>query len=431
MHPKLTAVFLLAFLVFISVRPTSAVPRKVVGLDVTYRTMGGQREYRVKDIQLDSFRMLFELERSLDDGGYEVRRLNGLTPSSLLDVDAVVLGKLRDPSWQYTADEIKAIGEWFNQGGKLLWVGSDSDYVEPYYVAAQGDFKQREPNKVLEAVRSPLRLEFSSVEDVVGAGALGAPIRVCAMDTLDGVNAAGYAGVITKGTSRVLFDGPSVIIGFKTGRYVSIEEVLDENIFWLYRTSAQATIVDHDATRPMVLRVGQKGRFVLAAAQAVKVGDKFSKIVVTGESILGDRNISSANYGDLKLSGPVFVRNALAWGLQKEPTETLATTTATTSSAGEAATTATGSVAFPLTGMILAILVIASLTYVRKLKQTVKLDQTMISKAELPPGRELYEEYLRRLEELKARKRIPEHIYVRLKEEYEKRLESRTLPRPQ
>jgi len=205
MHPKFTAVFLLVFLMFISVRPTGAVPRKVVGLDVTYRTMGGQGEYRAKDIQLDSFRMLIELERSLNDWGYEVRRLNGLTPSSLLNVDSVVLGKLRDPSWEYAADEVKAIGEWFNRGGKLIWIGSDNDYVEPYYVAAQGDFKQREPNRVLEAVRSSLRLEFCSVEDVVGVGGLSAPFRVVAMDTLDGVNAAGYAGGLQKVPQECFF----------------------------------------------------------------------------------------------------------------------------------------------------------------------------------------------------------------------------------
>ena len=84
---------------------------------------------------------------------------------------------------------------WINSRSKI---GSDNDYGEPYYVAAQGDFKQREPNRVLEAVRSSLRLEFCSVEDVVGVGGLSAPFRVVAMDTLDEVNAAGYAGGTTK-----------------------------------------------------------------------------------------------------------------------------------------------------------------------------------------------------------------------------------------
>jgi len=431
-YSKLATTCLLMFLVLINFGPTNAMPRKVVGLDVTYRTIDGQKGYRVKDIELDSFRMLVELERSLESWGCEVRRLNGLTRNSLLGVDAVVLGKLRDPSWRYEPAEIEAIGEWFRQGGKFLWAGGDGDHVEPYYIAAQGDFKQREPNKVLEAVSSSLRLEFCSVEDAVGAGAIDKPDRVCAMDTLDGVNAAGYASLITRGASKVLFHGPTAIIGFRAGKYVSIEEVLDQSTLWLYRTSPQATIVDHDAFPPVVLRVRQSGRFVLGAAQVVRVGDGFSKVIVTGESILGDYSIFSAGYRDVALSGPIFVRNAFAWGLEAEHhavSRTISTTTEISPSTIETAVTMLGPVALPLAGMT-AILVIGLLIYVGKKgkvarpehKETLKDEAPSMTILGPPSSRsELYKKYLERLEELKVKKKISEQVYAKLREEYQKR----------
>jgi hypothetical protein len=60
--------------------------------------------------------------------------------------------------------------------------------------------------------------------------------------------------------------------------------------------------------------------------------------------------------------------------------------------------------------------------YARRLRREAKPDKITIAKAELPHGGKRYGEYLKRLEELKARKRIPERIYVRLKEEYERRI---------
>ena len=422
------------FLALISAASTRAAPRRVVGLDVTYRTVGRQAEYRVKDIELDSFRMLVELERALESWGYEVKRLRSLTLGNLLEVDAVVLAKLRDPSWRYGTDEVKAIGDWFSRGGKFLWIGSDSDYVEPYYVAAQGDFKQREPNRVLEVIGSSLRLEFCSVEDVVGAGALGVASRVCAMDTLGGVNAVGHAGIMTRGASKVLFHGPTVLMGFRTGKYVPIEDVFDENTFWLYRTSAEARIVDHDMTRPMAYRVGQKGRFVLAAAQAIRMGDKLSKVIVTGESILGDYNIFSASFGDLALSGPVFVKSAFDWGL----TDRTQTTAMTAASAPATETVVTAGVLAslgPITitvATISAIVVVVGLSiWVGKRRQGIRLEQAKSVKSEGPPPAvfqrppsqsERYEEFLKRLDELKMKGRISERVYARLKDDFEKRL---------
>jgi len=319
---KRAVIFLLAMsllLPMLGMMPVHS-QKKVVALDGTFRTLpDGTKLYRVKDVYTTGFaELLRDLKGNLTAWGYEVREINGLTSENLRGADALVVAKLYDPSVNYTSAEISAVAAWFKTGGKFLYAGSDSDFVEPYYAAKVGNFKQDQPNQILAAVGSSLRIEFVSVEDAVGFGGIGAPYRVFANETAGGVNREAWAGTITKGLSRVLFHGPAIVIGFKEGKHVPIDQVLDENTMWLFRTTEKGAIVHNTPTPTKVVAPGQRGRFVLAAAQKVRVDGPYSKVVAAGESIMGDRNSCTAVERGVTLQGMQYVKNVLEWGLTVE-----------------------------------------------------------------------------------------------------------------
>lgn len=319
---KKVAILFLATLLtlsIIAVVPVNA-QKKVVGIDGTFKTLpDGKKMYRVKDMYTTGFDILLtDLKSNLTAWGYEAREVNGLTSDNLKGVDALILGKLYDPSMNFTQSEISAVAAWFKSGGKFLYIGSDSDFVEANYEAKVGNFKQDQPNQVLETIGSSLRIEFASVEDAVGFGSAGAPYRVFANVTSGGVNRDSWAGTITKDTSRVEFHGPTVLVGFKAGKYVPIDQVLDENTMWLYRTTEKGSIVHNTPTPTKVVTPGQRGVFVLAAAQRIRVDGTYSKVIAAGESVIGDRSTMTNLERGVTLQGPKYIQNALAWGLTVE-----------------------------------------------------------------------------------------------------------------
>jgi hypothetical protein len=322
------ALFLTLSLTFtlVALIPVHAQAKKVVGLDLTYREEKGQKVYRVKDVYLKGFEMLLpELEGNLTAGGYQVKEINGFTSANLQGVDALVLSKILDQSFNYTSDEISAIVSWFNTGGKFLVIGSDSDFVESYMTVSTGGFKADQPNKVLAAIGSALRIEYGSVED--SASNAGAAYRVVADASKGGANSEGAAGTITNTAPRMMFHGPTIVVGFKDGKFVPFDQVQDDdNVFWLYRTTESGAIVHSVAYSLQTVSAGQKGRFVLAAAQRINVagplGGQYSKVLAQGESWMGDRATITNLYSGVTLFGPTYILNALAWGTTVEQVPT-------------------------------------------------------------------------------------------------------------
>jgi hypothetical protein len=158
----------------------------------------------------------------------------------------------------------------------------------------------------------------------------GAAYRVVANRTVGGINDAGKAAEITKGVDTVLFHGPTGIAGYKDGKFVNVEDVIDgENIFWLCRTGPKGTVVSHDGVAPEAYNIGYTGRLYLAVAEEIPVASDlftivYSKVVATGESIIGDRNIINSEYHGVKLQGPTFIVNVFEWGteIRAEPNMT-------------------------------------------------------------------------------------------------------------
>lgn len=295
----------LVLILGLSVFPISAQKKIVVGLDVA--------PGRVKDLDAEiGQKYLKKLEDYLASWGYEVKELTQLTPETLNGVDVLIIGKMKDYNSKFSPSEIQAIANWFKQGGKLLWVGSDSDYVEPYLKPEDVSFKAEQPNRILAAIGSSIRVEYASLEDPESNA--GAAYRVVSGK----VNREGWAAEITKGTSKVLFHGPTLLAGYKDGKFVPFDQVISDTCTWLYRSTDKGTVVSHDGVDPKAYKVGQVGSFVVAAAEKIPEGSTYSKVIVTGESLLGDRTIIAEEYHGVKLQGPTFVKNALAWGTTVE-----------------------------------------------------------------------------------------------------------------
>ncbi len=313
-HILILLIFSMLSVAMLSV-PVAYSQAKVVAIDLT--------PGRVKDIESEfSQKLLGWLEGNLTAQGYTVKELTEVTSASLKGVDALVIGKLKDEKGAFSSAEVEAIRNWFKEGGKFLWIGADSDYVEPYLNPEDTSFKAGEPNKILEAIGSHLRLEYGSLEDPNPEANAGAAYRVVSFEA----NTAGLAGKITANAPKVLFHGPTFVVGFKQGKYVPFSEVASENVVWLYRSSSDGTVVSHDGVDPKAVSVGQTGKFVEAAAETIKTNGKFSKVLVTGESLTGDRNVFNTEYHGVKLQGPTFVLQAFAWGTTVEEAPTPVTT---------------------------------------------------------------------------------------------------------
>ncbi len=310
---RLAYAFLLVLLLspfFVAAFPAQAQGKKV-GIDLT--------PGRVKDIDNEwSQKLLHSLEGNLTQAGYEVVELTEITPATLADLDALIIGKMYNEQSGFSQAEVQAIAEWFKQGGKFLWMGADSDYTEPYLNPEDTSFKAKEPNKILEAIGSSLRIDYMSVEDPDNNA--GASYRVVANRSAGGINSDGKAASLTAGVDRILFHGPTGIVGFKDGKFVPTEEVFSNDVFWVARTGEKGTVVSNDGVDPQAYDVGYVGRLYLAVAEEIPVSSdlftvKYSKVIVTGESLTGDRNIFNSEYHGITLQGPKFTMNVFAWGM--------------------------------------------------------------------------------------------------------------------
>jgi hypothetical protein len=104
------------------------------------------------------------------------------------------------------------------------------------------------------------------------------------------------------------------VVAYDGEDYVEVQEIEDDNLRCLIETSEDGVIVDHDQFDPLAVVNDQEGSFCLAAAEIVDTGPGFSKVLVAGESLLGDRNTFNTEYSGVELQGPTFVMNAIDWG---------------------------------------------------------------------------------------------------------------------
>jgi LPXTG-motif cell wall-anchored protein len=331
---KILAVVLLAMFVtpfVVPITPHSVTAAgKVVAIDLTNHVVGNSTQYRAKDIFATGYTQLYtDLKANLTAAGYTVREINGCVAANLAGADALLSGKMYDQSFNFTSQEVTDITAWFKTGSKFLWVASDSDFMEPY-LGTDVSFKADQPNRVLSSIGSQLRFDWGAVADTVGRGAAGADYRVFANSTEGGVNSAGFAANITANTQRVEFHSPTLLVGFKGGSYVPFSSLtLGTTLQWLYRTTDNATALDQDAAPMKTASNGQKGQYIMAAAELIPEGTTYSKVIADTQGPLGDRNVVTPIDRGVDFQGMTFALNALSWGTTAEniPSTGLDTTT--------------------------------------------------------------------------------------------------------
>jgi hypothetical protein len=255
--------------------------------------------------------------------GYEVViERGGINSSILQDASALILFKIKTQAGNYTQAEIDAIVNWMKTGNKFLWVASDSDYPDTYLAATGSDFREDQPNKILAAIGAHIRVELASVSSPTWN--IGASYRVLSNVT----NTADPDVVkITSGiTKPINFPGPACLIFVNDqGTLVSYDTLPKPGlfsstpaVFWVLKTAPDGVLSDGSPKfPPLFYHAGDTGSFVLMAGEKYLYGS--SKVIVTGESPIGDIGYSIWSYTypgkDISLDGPKLLYNTIAWGL--------------------------------------------------------------------------------------------------------------------
>ncbi|WP_048151789.1 glucodextranase DOMON-like domain-containing protein [Palaeococcus ferrophilus] len=232
-----------------------------------------------------------------------------ITADALNGVDVLIIGQ---PTSPFDPEEIMAIVDWFNQGGKVLWIAGDSDYGSGPQVIDYVD-------TLLEQLGVKLRLDQASVESpTLNAGAGYRVIGIVNPDPN-----TPNADVITQGfkhEGHVLYHGPGVVAWVDDdGNWQPlIDGNVPENVYRIVKTAEDGTIVENTDPAANAYLAGDTGVFTLLAAE--KMGDSW--LIVSGESPYGDYEPTwSAKYHGVELDGPTFVTNMIKWitGLTAAP----------------------------------------------------------------------------------------------------------------
>ncbi|WP_461866670.1 glucodextranase DOMON-like domain-containing protein [Thermococcus sp.] len=242
---------------------------------------------------------------------------NKITADALKNVDVLILGQ---PTSPFDPDEIQAISDWFEQGGKVLWVAGDSDY-------GSGVQAQDAADSVLDMLGiGNLRIDLCSVEDPTSNA--GAGYRVVGLVNPDPDTP--MKDMLTKGFKyggKVLYHGPGVVayVDDQGNWKPLVGDNVPEGIYRIVRSSPDGTIVENNDPPANAYSAGDNGQFPLLVAQVVKLDNgKKSILIVSGESPYGDYQPTwTPKYHGVDLDGPQFVTNILHWAIEMATYEPL------------------------------------------------------------------------------------------------------------
>jgi len=173
-----------------------------------------------------------------------------LAASDLSGADMLVMIQA-DPAVEYTEAELSALMAWFDEGSKLLWVASDSDYPDGQ------ELRIPDANIALETVGSHLRGENGEAQDPVVN--FDAAYRVKAISE----NCAPEYKFLVAGVTYAQFHGCGVIIGYLNGNYYALDETDIDGVYVIMTTSDSGVISDESAPAPEAHSPGQEGAFAM------------------------------------------------------------------------------------------------------------------------------------------------------------------------
>jgi hypothetical protein len=171
-----------------------------------------------------------------------------------------------------SSGEKSDLKQWFDGGNKTLWISGDSDY--------SGFFIQTEANAVLDYLGAHLRFDAGSIED--RESNTGASYRVIANETGDGL----IASIVTEGVERVLFHGPTAILGYTDG-LVDLRNTSIDNVEIIMYTSAAATVIDGDSSNnefDFYFKSSENGSYPMLVIE--KIGNSY--LIISGDTTFSD-----------------------------------------------------------------------------------------------------------------------------------------------
>lgn len=177
-----------------------------------------------------------------------------LAASDLSGADMLVLIQA-DPAVEYTEAELAAVTAWFDEGNKLLWVASDSDYPDGQ------ELRPPDANIVLETVGSHLRGEHGETQDPLVN--FDAAYRVKAVSE----NCAPEYSFLVAGVTYAQFHGCGVIIGYLNDNYYALDETDIDGVYVIMTSSDSGVISDESAPAPEAHSPGQEGNFAMMALE--------------------------------------------------------------------------------------------------------------------------------------------------------------------
>ena len=180
--------------------------------------------------------------------------LGDITSADLSGADMLVMIQA-DPAVEYTDAELSAVTAWFDEGSKLLWVASDSDYPDGQ------ELRPPDANIVLEAVGSKLRGEHGETQDPMVN--FDAAYRVKAVSE----NCAPEYKFLVAGVTYAQFHGCGVIIGYLDGNYYALDETDIDGVYVIMTSSDSGVISDESAPAPEAHTPGQEGNFAMMALE--------------------------------------------------------------------------------------------------------------------------------------------------------------------
>ncbi len=224
-----------------------------------------------------------------------------------LGIVMVIFGQPQAP---LAPEEVAALAKWFKAApGRVIWAAADSDYP------AQGsELAQAAANTIMEAIGAHLRVDYTSAYDYVSKDLTGASYRVLALVNVSEIPELRY------GCDLVLFHGPGPLAWVDDQgnwhRLTSTEK--PANAFIIAMTTPNSEIAENQVApqgiTAKVYKPGERGPFVLMAAELVPLKEGYGVAILSGETPYGgyQPGVTWMYYG-VRLSGPRFVRNVILW----------------------------------------------------------------------------------------------------------------------
>ncbi len=238
----------------------------------------------------------------------------------LSQFDIIVLGQ---PTTYLAPEELDALSQWLNTGGKVLWLAGDSDY-------GGGPDSQQAVNAVAEYIGSHLRVDMGAIYDNTHNAQKF--YRVLAQVAPDQEAAAVANGI----THPILAHGPdNVVYLYDNGSLDLLAcQSKPEHVIRIARFYPTAYLADNNP--PPALAVDMLGvvagesataeavtgcpnaTYVFIAAEIIPTSSgKASMVIVSGESPYGDYEPTFApEYYNVTLDGPKFLYNIFKWAYE-------------------------------------------------------------------------------------------------------------------